>query len=157
MSHRQKCWKETWRGVKAHLESPGNVDVLLHKLHTNDFVRFGTARAVQKGIIFLIKRRLLDGGFVFIRIVGREHVQVHGKRERISILLVRSSVTMHPNYVVGNTTVLFDINQIQYDKQQIETRQERILDKVEFTDFLLIDQLICWNRFTLTKTFTTNL
>lgn len=95
---------------KFHLESSGHVDVLLHKLHANDFVRLGATGAVKKSVILLVERRILDGGFVLVRIVCWEHVQVHGQWERIAVLFVRSAVAMHADNVVGNAAVLFDIH-----------------------------------------------
>ena len=44
-------------------------------------------------------------------------------------LLASGSVAVHADDVVGDASVLFDVDQVQHDEQQIETRQQRILEK----------------------------
>lgn len=44
---------------------------------------------------------------------------------------------MHSNHVIGNSAILLYIYQIQNDEQQVETRQERVLEK-QFHKFDLV-------------------
>lgn len=56
------------------------MDVFLHELHADDLVRLGAAGAVEQSVVLLINGRVLAGGFIFLRVVGGQHIQVHSKR-----------------------------------------------------------------------------
>ena len=53
------------------------MDVLLHELHADDFIRFGTTVTMQQGIVLLVDRSVLHSGLSFIWIIGGQHVDVH--------------------------------------------------------------------------------
>lgn len=86
------------------------MDVFFHELHADNLVRLGTGGAVKQGIVFLVNWSVLGGGLVLLRVISREHVKVHSQGQRVTILLVRSTITVHPHHVISNFPILFHIH-----------------------------------------------
>ena len=111
---------------QLRLDALGQVHVLAHEHEVDELLLLVADRPVQRRVVLVVDLHLA-AVLVVLLVEGGEEVDVAAEGQHVAVLLGGRAVPVHANDVVGNGAVVLGLDRVQYDEDEIETREERVL------------------------------